>query len=47
MKIKSMKGRRVLLIDREGVTVRAMRPRVGGGWYVRDAITWPWPWRRL
>lgn len=29
-----------------GLTVTRQRPRVGGGWYVREATGCPWPWVR-
>lgn len=38
--------RKVLVVAREGVTIRRERKKVGGGYYTRDYMTFPWPWKK-
>lgn len=33
--------------NKYGITIKYMRPKVGGGWYCRDQQGFPWPWTRL
>ena len=38
--------RRRIRLTREGVEFRLERPAVGGGYYVRELLVAPWPWKK-
>lgn len=40
-------SRNALVIDRDGITISYERTKVGGGWYIRDLQTMPWPWSKV
>ena len=36
-------NRYALIVTRRGVETAHQRTQVGGGWYTRDSVTFPWP----
>lgn len=36
-----------LHVDKFGIRIEYLRSMVGGGWYVRDHQSFPWPWTKL
>ena len=45
-KVNAVGTRQALVIDWRGITVEYQRSQVGGGFYIRNLETIPWPWRR-
>lgn len=35
-----------LHITLNGVLTTVERPKHGGGWYIKERLTVPWPWRK-
>lgn len=35
-------SRTQLVVTRHGLSMQYLRPKVGGGWYVRNSVTLPW-----
>lgn len=36
-----------LHIDSQSLTIKRLRRKVGGGWYVKDLEWFPWPWNKV
>ena len=40
-------SRYAIVINKRGITTERQNAKVGGGWYSKAGVTFPWPWIKV